>query len=129
MKRAGIEKAVVTSFTPPDLDFKKANDQIHRAVKSQRKFIGFAAVDPRLGDIAAAEVKRCFKKLGFNGVKINPLEQGFQTNSDLVASTIRKAGDLGIPVIIESGHPVHNHQGQDPAVRSIIAKMANGAEP
>ncbi len=107
MKKNGIGKAIIFPFTPPDLDFKRANDYVAKAVKKYpNKFIGFARVDPRQVKSAIAEITRAVKRLKLKGVKMHPFEQAFQINSNIVRPVFKKCAELGVPVFVSAGAPI-----------------------
>lgn len=107
MKKNGIDKAIIFPFTPADLDFKRANDYIAKAVKKYPdKFVGFARVDPRQVKGAIAEVTRVVKTLKLKGVKMHPFEQAFRINSNLVRPVFKKCAELGVPVFVSAGAPI-----------------------
>src|SRR4029079_10759299 len=60
------------------------NDVIARAVKDHPDvFIGFAAIEPQLGEVARAEIKRCAEELGLKGLgELNPGRQAFYPNDE-----------------------------------------------
>lgn len=107
MDQYGIEKAVVFPFTPPDLDFARANDYIAGAVKNYpARLVGFARVDPRLVQNSTREIERAIADLKLRGVKMHPLEQAFQINSAHVRPVFEKCADLRVPAFVSAGHPL-----------------------
>lgn len=107
MDEYGIDRAIICPFTPVGLNFKTENDRIARLVQRYpNRFIGFARVDPRVGNKAVREIERAVRILGLKGVKIHPMEQAFQVNDELIFPFMRKVADLNIPVLIASGYPL-----------------------
>jgi predicted TIM-barrel fold metal-dependent hydrolase len=105
MEANGIARAVVSPFTPPDLDFRRANHAIVETVAADRRLIGFARIDPRLGAVSFAELDAC-KREGLRGVKVDPFEQAFQINSNLVFGFFKACANARMPVLVVAGYPV-----------------------
>jgi predicted TIM-barrel fold metal-dependent hydrolase len=104
MASLSIDRSIVSSFTPPDLDLRRANHAISEIVAGDRRLIGFARIDPRLGAKSIAELETCQRE-GFRGVKVDPLEQAFVVNSNLVFDFFKECAAANMPVLIVSGHP------------------------
>jgi predicted TIM-barrel fold metal-dependent hydrolase len=106
MGRFGIEKAVISCFTPPDLDFEKANAVIEKLIiANPAKFAGAVRVDPRL-KTSLQILKKFSKKQSFVCLSLNPYEQSFKVNSPQVSPIYEFAEKCGFPVVIESGYPI-----------------------
>ena len=99
-----IDRSIVSSFTPRDLDLRRANHAISEIVAKDRRLIGFARIDPRLGSKSVAELEACQRE-GLRGVKVDPFEQAFVINSDLVFDFFRACAAADLPVLIEAGYP------------------------
>jgi predicted TIM-barrel fold metal-dependent hydrolase len=107
MKKFGIEKALVSCFTPLDLDFVKANREIQKVVRdNQRALKGVAVVDPRLRDQSLSILKQMVKTHGFSGILLNPFEQSFKVNGKFLSPIMDLAEEFRVPVIVESGYPI-----------------------
>jgi hypothetical protein len=104
MVALGIDRSIVSSFTPRDLDLRRANHAISEIVAKDKRLVGFARIDPRYGASAIAELEAC-RREGFRGVKVDPFEQAFVINSDLVFSFFRACADARMPVLVEAGFP------------------------
>lgn len=104
MDRYGIERAVVSPFTPVDLDYRRANRMVAEAVAAHPRLLGFARIDPRLGAVATAELEQC-RRDGLCGVKADPFEQAFQINSNLTFGFFRACAEARLPVLVVAGHP------------------------
>ena len=104
MDAHGVDKAVV--FPNPRLpwEYSEANDEIAEA---QRRYpdrvIGFCRVDPRDPKAAVEELERSITSLGLKGLKLHPVMEVFTPDHDYVLKVVKKAGDLGVPVLIHSG--------------------------
>lgn len=104
MDANGIDRAVVSPFTPPDLDYRRANQAIAQTVATNDRLIGFARIDPRLGSKSIAELERC-QRAGFRGIKVDPFQQAFQINSNLVFEFFRACASARMVVLVVAGHP------------------------
>jgi uncharacterized protein len=104
MAALGIDRSIVSSFTPRDLDLRRANHAVSEIVAKDRRLIGFARIDPRLGLKSIAELEVCQGE-GFRGVKVDPFEQAFVINSDLVLEFFKQCAVAKLPVLIVSGYP------------------------
>jgi predicted TIM-barrel fold metal-dependent hydrolase len=108
MNKAGVDKAVIFPFNEinPGISFSLANDYIAKAVKSYPdRLIGFARLDPNYGDRALNELERAINKLELNGIKLHPSSQKFNLDNPYVLQILKKAAELRIPVIFDSGKP------------------------
>jgi predicted TIM-barrel fold metal-dependent hydrolase len=105
MEDSGIDRAVVSPFTPPDLDLRRANHAVAGAIVADRRLIGFARIDPRLGEASLRELEIC-RREGLRGVKVDPFEQAFQINSNLVFDFFKACVAARLPVLVEAGFPV-----------------------
>jgi predicted TIM-barrel fold metal-dependent hydrolase len=104
MDAVGIDRSIVSSFTPRDLDLRRANHAVSEIVASNPRLVGFARIDPRLGQKSIAELEACQRE-GFRGVKVDPFEQAFVINSDLVFDFFKECAAAKIPTLIVSGYP------------------------
>jgi uncharacterized protein len=104
MDAVGIDRSIVSSFTPRDLDLRRANHAVSEIVASNPRLVGFARIDPRLGQKSIAELEACQRE-GFRGVKVDPLEQAFVINSDLVFDFFKECAAAKMPALIVSGYP------------------------
>ena len=82
-----------------------ANDHIAEVVRAHPDvFLGFGIVDPRHGQMAVNEVRRCAEELGLVGIgEVNPARQGFAPNDSALYPTWEAAADLGLPVLFHGG--------------------------
>jgi predicted TIM-barrel fold metal-dependent hydrolase len=104
MDRHGIERAVVSAFTPPDLDLRRANAELARVAAAHDRLVGFARIDPRLGARALDELRRC-RDEGLRGVKVDPFQQAFRITSELVFPFFAACAEARLLVLVETGHP------------------------
>ncbi|MDA4130091.1 MAG: amidohydrolase family protein [Thaumarchaeota archaeon] len=107
MNRNGVETAVVSSFTPEDLDFEKANSSIRKMVrKYPKRFIGSITVDPRTTKTAIAILKKFLKTREFTSISLHPFEQSFKVNGEFAFSIYELAENFDCPVFLEAGYPI-----------------------
>lgn len=106
MDRAGIDVAVL--FTVDGLlgDYHASNEEISEtAARFPDRFIPFASVNPRDGDVALREMERAVRELGCRGVKLHPWWTSFPANSPASLDVARQGDALGIPFLVHSGTP------------------------
>lgn len=70
------------------------------------KFIGFASVDPLMGQAAADELEHAVKELGLRGLKISPTYQEYPPTCPEAMLVYAKAQELGIPVLVHQAWTV-----------------------
>ncbi|MDO9542614.1 MAG: amidohydrolase family protein [Kiritimatiellia bacterium] len=86
------------------------NDLLAEGVRNHRDFfIPFCTVNPhdKLDD-ALREMERCARKLKFRGLKLHPWLQAFSMTHPNVVPILRKAGELGMPVLFHDGTPPYS---------------------
>lgn len=106
LKELNIDGAVICPIKPFSYDFIDANDYISEVCKEYPdKFIGFARIDPWQKDAGVNELKRCMEKLFLKGLFLNPYEEVFPINSEIVYPLIELMAQYKMPVIISGGHP------------------------
>jgi predicted TIM-barrel fold metal-dependent hydrolase len=105
MDELSVERAVVCPLKPPRYRLETANDEIVRAVEAHAgRLVGFARVDPWLGEEAVAELERAHA-LGLRGLFLHPWEETFCISGPVVDPVLEAARGLGLPVIVASGYP------------------------
>jgi predicted TIM-barrel fold metal-dependent hydrolase len=117
MNSNGIEKSVVAPVQPKTYRLEPENEAI--AVTQLRypdRLISFCRVDPRQGEGAVTELRRCVLQLGLKGLMLHPMEEGYTITEDHVVRLVKEAGSLGIPVIVAAGYPWVAHALQ---IRSV----------
>lgn len=118
MDHLEIDRAVLAPVKPPEYHLGPANDLVAQAVQEHpERFLGLCRVDPWQGDAAVDEVRRGFEELGACGLYLDPWEENFQANDDVVVPVLEVAGCYGKPVVINAGHLRVSHPTQ---VRDII---------
>jgi predicted TIM-barrel fold metal-dependent hydrolase len=113
MDRLGIDRAVLVPAKPPAYHLGPANDLVAECVAQHpHRFVGLCRVDPWQGEGAVAEARRCLGELGACGLYLDPWEENFQINEDLVAPLVEEAGGHGRPVVVNAGHVRVSHPTQ-----------------
>ena len=113
----GIDKSVIMPVQPMTYRLEPQNEAT--AVAQMRypdHFIGFCRVDPRQGEDAVTELRRCVLQLGLKGLMLHPMEEGYTINEDHAVRVVKEAGSLGVPTIIAAGYPWVAHALQ---IRSV----------
>ena len=101
MEEHRVERAV--AFPAPGL--RPDNAGLARTIaRSPDRFVGFAWINPHLGQEALDELERMVRDHGFRGIKFQPILHAFQPMSAMVHALMRKAADLGIAALFHSGH-------------------------
>ena len=67
------------------------------------QFVGFAIVDPHVGDAAVRELERAVVDVGLKGLKLHPMQQSFFPNDTRIYPLYEKCAELGVPVLFHSG--------------------------
>jgi predicted TIM-barrel fold metal-dependent hydrolase len=67
-------------------------------------------VTPRWGSVGIAEARRCLG-LGFRGVVLDPIQEGFELDEPSIDPLCKLAADAGVPVFVET---YLEHRGAEP---------------
>ncbi len=73
------------------------------AKKYPEQFIGFATIDPWMGNAAVLEIERSVS-LGLKGLKLHPIHQAFHPNDSRFYPIYQKCSALEIPVLFHTGY-------------------------
>jgi predicted TIM-barrel fold metal-dependent hydrolase len=106
MDSNGIDTSVVVPVQPKTYRLESQNAAV--AVTQMRypeHFIGFCRIDPRQGEDAITELRRCVLQLGLKGLMLHPMEEGYTINEEHAVRLVKEAGSLGVPTIIAAGYP------------------------
>lgn len=96
MDEYNIEKTVVSTFP--------IKESIEAVDKYPDKLIGAAWVNPMEPD-AVAVIRDAVENHGFKAIKLHPLCQAYLPNDECVFPIAEVAEELGIPLMIHTGHP------------------------
>ncbi len=107
-RAAGVDKAVLM----PTPTFYPRNHLVAEVLNStggaRGRFVGCALVNPHFGDDAVGELERAVTEWGFRAAKLMPTLHAIDLIGSLARPMMRKAQELGIPVMIHSaGSPAH----------------------
>ena len=113
MDSLGIDRAILVPIKPQDYHLAPANLLVADAVRSYPdRFMGLCRVDPWQGQAAVGEMRKGFDELGACGLYLDPWEECFQANDDIVVPLVEQAGQYGKPVAINAGHARVSHPTQ-----------------
>jgi predicted TIM-barrel fold metal-dependent hydrolase len=113
MDRLGIGRSVLVPVKPRDYHLGPMNELVAEAVSAHPdRFLGLCRVDPWQGAAALAEVRRRFEELGAVGLYLDPWEESFQVNDEIVVPLVEEAARHGRPVVINAGHLRVSHPTQ-----------------
>jgi predicted TIM-barrel fold metal-dependent hydrolase len=103
LDEAEIDRAVVVPTRPRSYRLEEANEVVAEAVRAHPdRLVGFARVDPNLGDDAARELDRATRELGLRGLFLHPWEETFRIHDRRVDAVLEAADG---PVIVAAGYP------------------------
>jgi predicted TIM-barrel fold metal-dependent hydrolase len=133
MRYNGIDRSVLAPVQPRTYHLEPQNDAV-AAVQARYpdSFVAFCRVDPRQGQDAVAELRRCVLRLESKGLMLHPMEEGYQVNDASAVRLVREAGLLGVPVFVAAGYPWVAHASQvralaEEAMDTIII-MSHGGQ-
>ena len=92
-----------------NINYKKANRVISRALKKDSRIIGFGRVDPREPKKAIKELKE-FKKLNLTGLKLHPILECFNPDNEAFFPIYEFCEEKELPIIFhcDTRHPFAN---------------------
>lgn len=104
MDEAGIEKAIIMTYVDTPGVNPHALEYIANIVKRfSSRFWGYARMHPWYGDRAIELFEHAVKDLGLRGLKLHPVSSLGHPAMESTLALIRKAADLGVPVLYHSG--------------------------
>ena len=125
MDSNGIDKAVIAPVQPKSYRLEPENETIAGAqARYPDRLIGVCRVDPRQGQDAITELRRCVLRLGLKGLLLHPMEEGYTINDPPAVRLVREAGSLGVPVVVAAGYPWVAHAQQ---MRSVAEQAERTA--
>ena len=106
MDEAGVELAALLAFDCETTHGWKVPNEMVADLVAQRpdRFVGFASVDPNKHQLAIEELEHAVRDLGMRGLKLHPPTQHFYPNDRAHYPLWAKAEELGIPVLVHTGH-------------------------
>ena len=106
MDANGIGRSVIVPVQPKSYHLEPENDTIAAGQsRYPERFAGLCRVDPRQGEGAVAELRRCVLRLKLKGLMLHPWEEGYTVSDAPAVRLIREAGSLGVPVFVATGYP------------------------
>ncbi len=103
----GLDRCILCPVKPRGYHLEPENNYVAELSKRHSdRFIGFVRVDPWLGDAGLEELSRGIELLGLRGLYLNPWEESYQINSEIIYPLMEKAKEYRIPVMIKGGFPV-----------------------
>ncbi|HEX5402481.1 MAG TPA: amidohydrolase family protein [Pseudonocardiaceae bacterium] len=100
----GIDTAVVAPMHPRDGDFGAANRELAAVVRAAGgRLVGLARVDPWDGAAALEHLTEAVGA-GAKAVFLHPSEEHFPINHAVARPIAERAAELGIPVLVATGH-------------------------
>ena len=113
MERLGIDKAVLVPVKPRDYHLAPMNELVANSVRKHPDlFLGLCRVDPWQGEAALAEARRGFEEHGACGLYLDPWEENFQSNDQILHPLLKEAERRKKPVVINAGHLQVSHPTQ-----------------
>jgi predicted TIM-barrel fold metal-dependent hydrolase len=107
MDEAGIEIAAVSAYLNlpgPDMT---CMERLNASVsKYKGRLYSFIRMDPWFGDEAVEFLVKACNDYQIKGVKLHPAHYTLHPYGDLTVKLIRKAGELGLPVLFHCGDEV-----------------------
>lgn len=112
MKENEIDQALIVAEKPLSYDISAGNDYIEEVLdKYPEKFYGAVRIDPWNQEQAKKELSRLSKE-GFKAIYLNPWEENYQINSDIVIPIMEYALNNNISIVVESGYVWVSHVTQ-----------------
>lgn len=113
MDENGIVQAAVMPLKPRGYHLGPENDRIAAAVRAYPdRLLGLARVDPRQGDAALRELRRCLEDLELVGLYLHPFEEQFVANDEMVFPLMEELQARGLPLLLAGGYPGFSHPSQ-----------------
>ena len=110
MRKNGISKALIVSEKPLSYNIAEANDYVEKVLKEDAEhFIGAVRVDPWNTEQTQREIKERFKNPLFKAIYLNPWEENFQINREVIRPVLTYAQKEKKPVIVEAGYVWVSH--------------------
>jgi len=98
---------------PQDYHLGPANELVAQVVRTHPdRFLGLCRVDPWQTEAAVSEARKGFDEMGACGLYLDPWEENFQANDDIVSPLVEEARHRSKPVVINAGHPRVSHPTQ-----------------
>lgn len=105
MDTSHIDMALVCPFKPLSYNINDANIELSQVISTHSdRLIGAARLDPWQPD-ACENLRRSFDSLDFHALYLNPREEQFQSDSEMLDPLMGIAEEYCAPVVIATGFP------------------------
>lgn len=104
MDEAGIEQSIIMPYgevRPDNLSLLKYT--IECVKKFQGRLIGYARMHPAGGERSVAVFEQAVREEGIKGLKLHPVGTMVHPGDPLTVMLVRKAAELGVPVLFHCG--------------------------
>ena len=141
MDEAGIDLQIISHMTSDLLSLpgddgvrlaREANDQLAKAIAEYpTRYAGFAILPMAHPELAADELERAVKTLGFKGAIINGTTNGRFLDDPIFMPILERAVALNVPIYVHPAEPPAvvkeaYYSGFDPSVNFVLATTAWG---
>jgi predicted TIM-barrel fold metal-dependent hydrolase len=100
---APVDRAIVLGFRARHVGVLVPNEYVAAYVdRHPEKLIGFCSVDPHDVD-AVEQLEHAVRDLGLRGLKVAPIYQNVHPSSPGFVALMKRADELGVPVLIHQG--------------------------
>lgn len=124
MDRLSIDQAVLVPVKPRNYHLEPANDLVAEpALTHPDRFLHICRVDPWQEELALAEVRRCVQERNACGIYLDPWEENFQINDEIVFPIVETASHHQKPILINAGHGRVSHPSQISDLASQFPKV------
>lgn len=106
MDRYGLDKAVLFTVDGFWGDYREDNTYLAKqSAEFPDRLFPFATVNPRDGQQAVDELRRCLGEWGMRGIKFHPWLQGFSPLESYMDDIARVAVEYRVPILFHDGTP------------------------
>jgi predicted TIM-barrel fold metal-dependent hydrolase len=104
MDEAGVAMAAISGYLNAPGPNRDSLKVIAEAVeKYPDRLIGYARLDPWYDEACIRTLEHAATRMDFRGVKLHPAHYTLHPFSELTVKLVRRAGELGLPVLFHSG--------------------------
>jgi predicted TIM-barrel fold metal-dependent hydrolase len=105
MDALDIEMALACPLKPLAYDLDAANAELGASIENHRdRLVGASRIDPWQRD-APASLLRALDDYGLSALYLNPWEENFRADLEMLDPLIEVAGLRGVPVLVATGYP------------------------
>ena len=122
MDSAGIDVTMTSSWLGIDGDGPNGNALVAKTMKRYPgRFLGYATINPNYPETIDAELKRCFGRHGFMGIKPYPPQQQYPLDGPNYRKILECANEHRLPIL-------YHHAGNWKTKRSAVDMIAHLSE-